>query len=94
MKLNIKFLLLLFFLILGSPAYAEDWAPDSLAGMTMTIDGESNTWLHIEEDASGAHISTGELLDFKYTKTGPSTFELLYELSAVQQINMKSTFRF
>ena len=90
MKLNIKFLLLLFFLILGSPAYAEDWAPDSLAGMTILTDGESNSWFHIEEDASGTLISPGELVDFKYTKTGPSTFELLYELSAVQQIKMSA----
>ena len=42
MKLNTKFLLLLFFLILGSPAYAEDWAPDSLPGTTILTDGESN----------------------------------------------------
>jgi formylglycine-generating enzyme required for sulfatase activity len=90
MKLKNKFLLLLFFLILGSPAYAADWAPDSLAGMTMTIDGESNSWFHIEEDASGTLISPGELVDFKYTKTGPSTFELLLELSAVQQIKMSA----
>ena len=90
MKLNTKFLLLLFFQILGSPAYAEDWAPDSLAGMTILTDGESNSWFHIEEDASGTLISTGELLDFKYTKTGPSTFEILHEISAFQQIKMSA----
>ena len=93
MKLNTKFLLLLFFIILGSPAYAEDWAPDSLAGMTILTDGESNSWLHIEEDASGTLVSPGELVDFKYTKTGPSTFEILFELSAVQQIKVSAAMR-